>query len=157
MLRSRLRMSGANAMLPGGYLLAAYVTRSLYYFPDLATRPVADPVPIVADFIDYVMDVTEGPGGELYLATASFLGSVIQRLHVPPRGDCNGDGLTNTLDILALFEEIRDGGVHPMITAQDGEHAGSWGCDVNADSVINRADLDLLARMIGSRRRAVRR
>lgn len=152
-----VRMSGANAMLPRGYLMAAFVTRSLYYFPDLSARPIADPVAIVHDFTDYLIDVTEGPGGELYLATASFLGSSIQRLHVPPRGDCNGDGLTNSLDIFALFEEIADGDTHTMITAQDGHHAGSWGCDVNADSVINRADLDLLARMLASRRRAVRR
>ena len=151
------RMSGANAMVRRGYLLATFVTRSLYYFPDVSSRPINDPVAIVDDFIDYIIDVTESPSGNIYLATASFLGSEIQRLHVPPRGDCNGDELVNTQDILALIHEIDDGDVHPMITAQDGVYAGSWGCDVNADSVIDARDLDALLRLIPSRRRAVRR
>lgn len=151
------RMSGANAMVRRGYLLATFVTRSLYYFPDVGSRPINDPVAIVDDFVDYIIDVTEAPSGNIYLATASFLGSEIQRLHVPLRGDCNGDGLVNTLDILPLIHEIDDGDVHPMITAQDGVYAGSWGCDVNADSVIDARDLDALLRLIPSRRRAVRR
>ncbi|HEX6096627.1 MAG TPA: PQQ-dependent sugar dehydrogenase [Thermoanaerobaculia bacterium] len=151
------RMTGANPMIRRGYLMAAFVTRSLYYFPDVAARPIPDPVPVVDDFTDYLIDVTEAPGGEIYLATASFLGSAIQRLHVPPRGDCNGDGLTNSLDILPMFHEIGDGDGHPMITAQDGDYAGSWGCDANADSRIDAGDLDTLVGMISSRRRAVRR
>jgi glucose/arabinose dehydrogenase len=151
------RMSGANPMIRRGYLMAAFVTRSLYYFPDVTVKPMPDPVAVVEDFTDYVIDVTEAPGGQIYLATASFTGSAIQRLHVPPRGDCNGDGLTSSLDILPMFREIEDGPVHSMITAQDGNYAGSWGCDANADSVIDAADLDALVRMITSRRRAVRR
>jgi hypothetical protein len=150
-------MSGENAMVRRGYLLATFVTRSLFYFPDLASRPIDDPVAIVDDFIDYIIDVTEAPSGEIYLATASFLGSEILRLHVPLRGDCNGDGLVNAQDILPLIHEIDDGDIHLMITAQDGTHAGSWGCDVNADSVIDARDLDALLRLIPSRRRAVRR
>jgi glucose/arabinose dehydrogenase len=152
-----VRMTGANPMVRRGYLMAAFVTRALYYFPDVAARPIDDPVPVVEDFIDSIIDVTEAPGGEIYLATASFLGSAIQRLHVPPRGDCNGDGLVNSHDILPMFHEIEDGDVHPMITAQDGNYAGSWGCDANADGVIDERDLDALLRMIHSRRRAVRR
>ncbi len=151
------RMSGANPMIRRGYLMAAFVTRAVYYFPDLSMRPIDDPIPVVEDFIDYIIDVTEAPGGEIYLATASFLGSAIQRLHVPPRGDCNGDGLVNSLDILPMFHEIKDGDAHPMITAQDGSYAGSWGCDANADGVIDERDLDALLRMISGRRRAVRR
>lgn len=151
------RMTGANPMIRRGYLLAAFVTRSLYYFPDVAAHPIPDPVPVVADFTDYIIDVTEAPGGEIYLATASFPNSSIQRLHVPPRGDCNGDGLTNSLDILPMLHEIGDGDGHAMITAQDGNYAGSWGCDANADSLIDGEDLTALVQLIGSRRRAVRR
>ena len=151
------RMTGANPMLRRGYLLSAFVTRSLYYFPDVAMHPIPDPVPVVADFTDYIIDVTEAPDGTIYLATASFPNSAIQRLSVPPRGDCNGDGLTNSLDILPMLHEIGDGDTHPMITAQDGNYAGSWGCDANADSLIDRRDLDTLVQMITSRRRAVRR
>lgn len=152
-----VRMSGANAMVRRGYLLATFVARSLFYFPNVGSQPIDDPVAIVDDFTDYIIDVTESSSGTIYLATASFLGSEIQRLHVPPRGDCNGDGLVNTQDILPLVHEIDDGDVHPMITAQDGVYAGSWGCDVNADSVIDARDLDALLRLIPSRRRAIRR
>jgi glucose/arabinose dehydrogenase len=151
------RMTGANPMIRRGYLMAAFVTRSLYYFPDVVTHPIPDPVPVIDDFTDYIIDVTEAPGGEIYLATASFLGSSIQRLQVPPRGDCNGDGLTNSLDILPMFHEIGDGDAHAMITAQDGNYAGSWGCDANADSLIDGKDLSALVQLISSRRRAVRR
>ena len=152
-----VRMTGANPMIRRGYLMAAFVTRAVYYFPDVATRPIADPIPVVEDFTDFVIDVSEAPGGEIYLATASFLGSAIQRLRVPPRGDCNGDGLVSSHDILPMFREIGDGDVHSMITAQDGSYAGSWGCDANADSVIDEKDLDALLRMLSGRRRAVRR
>ncbi len=151
------RMTGANPMIRRGYLLSAYVTRSLYYFPDLASHPVHAPIPVIEDFGDAIIDVTEGPGGKLYLATASFTGSAIQRLQVPPRGDCNGDGLTDSHDLLPMLHEIDDGDVHAMITAQDGSYAGSWGCDANADGVIDAKDLDALVHLISSRRRAVRR
>ena len=151
------RMSGTNPMIRRGYLMAAFVTRALYYFPDLAAQPIDHPIAVIDDRVDYIIDVTEAPGGEIYLATASFLGSEIQRLHVPPRGDCNGDGLTNANDILPMFYEIGDGDAHPMITAQDGDYAGSWGCDANADSLIDDEDLHALVRLIHSRRRAVRR
>lgn len=151
------RMTGANPMVRRGYLLAAFVTSALYYFPDVAVHPILDPVPIVEGFPEFIIDVTEAPDGEIYLATASGAGSAIQRLHVPPRGDCNGDGLTNWLDILPMAHEIGDGDAHPMITAQDGSYAGSWGCDANADGLIDREDLDALARLISSRRRVVRR
>ncbi len=151
------RMTGANPMIRRGYLLASFVTSSLYYFPDVATHPIHDPVPVVEGFGESIIDVAEAPGGEIYLATASGAGSAIQRLHVPPRGDCNGDGLTNSLDIVPLAHEIDDGDAHAMITAQDGSYAGSWGCDANADGLIDGKDLDALVRLISSRRRAVRR
>jgi aldose sugar dehydrogenase len=150
------RVSGKNAVVRRGYLMGAFVTRALYYFPDLVTRPIPDPVAVVSGFSDFIIDVAEGPDGEIYLATAAFNGSAIQRLHVPPRGDCNGDGLTNSQDILPTIHEIEDGDAHPMVTAQDGDYAGSWGCDANADNLIDDADLGALVRMIGSRRRAVR-
>ncbi len=151
------RMSGANSTLRRGYLMAAFVTRAVYYFPDLATHPIASPVAIVSNLDDFIIDVTQGPRGEIYLATAGMNGSAIQRLQVPARGDCNGDGLTNSQDILPTIYEIDDGDAHPAITAQDGNYAGSWGCDANADSLIDGSDLDALVRMISSRRRAVRR
>ena len=70
---------------------------------------------------------------------------------------CFPVGLTDYRDILPMVREIADGDVHPMITAQDGEHSGAWGCDANADSVIDAKDLDALVKMLRSRRRLVRR
>jgi hypothetical protein len=43
-----------------------------------------------------------------------------------------------------------------MIDAQSGDHAGSWGCDANADGLITGADLEAVARLLAGRRRAVR-
>ena len=152
-----LRLSGANPLLRRGFVTAAFVTEALYYFPDLAAQPVPAPVPIVQDFGAYVMDVAEGPAGEIYVATAFNGASEIHRLHVPPRGDCNGDGLTDVRDIVPLIHELHDGESHPMTTAQDGEYRGSWGCDANADGLIDSRDLDVLAQMVSSRRRVVRK
>ena len=44
-----------------------------------------------------------------------------------------------------------------MIQAQEGDHAGSWGCDVNADGTIDQADLDALLGLIRWKVRGGRR
>lgn len=154
-----VRLDGANSMLRRGYLSGAFVTSALYYFPSLATRPVPAPIAIAHDLPEYVIDVTQAPKGEIYVASAGWTGSVIQRLHVPPRGDCNGDGAADWRDVYPMMLEIGDSVTpsHPMITAQAGEHAGSWGCDANADGLINATDLDALRAIIGGKSRAVRR
>lgn len=151
-----VRLGGANPILPHGTITAAFVTRALYHFPDLATRPVVEPVAIVKGFSDFIIDVTESATGEIYFAAASFAGSTIHRLHTPPRGDCNGDGLTDARDIIPTRREIDDGDGHSTYSAQDGAYPGSWGCDANADGLIDRTDLDALVGMIGSRRRSAR-
>ena len=146
----------ANPLLRRGYLVGAFVTRSLYYFPSLAVHPIAAPLAIVDHFDETIIDVTQAPNGDVYLATARFPpASRIQRLVVPARGDCNGDGFTDARDVSALMREIDDGGSHSMISAQDGLYPGSWGCDANSDGLINAADLDALGKQL-SRRRAVR-
>ena len=145
-----------NAMLPRGYLSAAFVTRALYYFPDLVS-PVPDPVAVLEGFDEFVIDVTQAPSGAIYFATASMKGTTgIHRLDVPPRGDCNGDGLADMRDIVPVMNEISDGGPHARITAQDGAHAGSWGCDANADGTIDEADYAATLRLVFTRRRASR-
>ncbi|HEX8171018.1 MAG TPA: PQQ-dependent sugar dehydrogenase [Thermoanaerobaculia bacterium] len=147
------RLAGANALLRRGYLLGAFVTDALYYFEDVE-HP--EPVAIFDKLDEAVIDVTEMAGGEIVLATASFFGtSSIQRLHVPPRGDCNGDGLVNSSDLSALYLELRDGDPQPMTQAQGGTYVGSWGCDANGDGAISSADVLVLARSTG-KRRAVR-
>jgi glucose/arabinose dehydrogenase len=150
------RLTGANPLLARGYLLGAFVTRALYYFDDLAKTPVAAPVAIVSNFSEFVLDVTEGPKGEIYLATAMGSNSTIQRLHVPPRGDCNGDGFTDSRDILPTMREIDDGDGILRIDAQNGDYRGSWGCDANQDNLIDSADVTALVKMVSSRRRSSR-
>ncbi len=151
------RMSGAGSLVQHGYLLATFVAKSLFYFPDLDTRPVADPIAIVSDFDDFIIDVTEAPDGEIYFATASFPAtSTIHRLVVPQRGDCNGDGFADGRDVLPLMRELAEAPSQPMIRAQDGAHAGSWGCDVTADGLIDSLDLQRLTAMF-MKKRAVRR
>jgi len=150
-----LRLDGKSDMLRRGYLLGAFVTSSLYYFASIQA-PVADPLAILDAFDEAIIDVTQSRNGDIYFATASFPSSTtIWRLVIPKRGDCNGDGSTNSLDFFSTMQEIDDGGPHRMIDAQDGDYRGSWGCDANADGLIDAKDLDALRRLLGGRRRAV--
>ncbi len=150
------RLSGANPLLSTGYLLGAFVTRSVYYFPSLAVQEIPEPLALVDSFPEFVIDVTEAKDGSIYFATAGSSSSSVYKLIPPARGDCNGDGLTDWRDIDSLEQEIDDGGSHATIDAQNGSFAGSWGCDANGDGLINGADEDALLRLITFRRRAVR-
>jgi glucose/arabinose dehydrogenase len=146
----------ASSYFPRGYLVTAFVTAALYYFPDVAAGPIGDPLPVVDDFGRVLIDVAQARDGTIYFASATFPPmSRIHRLAVPTRGDCNGDGLRNSNDVLALMRELGDGESQPVFGAQNGAHAGSWGCDTNADGIIDAKDLGALSRLIG-RRRAVR-
>ena len=146
------RLRGANPMLLRGFLSAAFVTRGLYYF----TPELSEAFPVIEGFDEFVLDVTEAPNGDIYLATAGGPTSSIQKLHVPRRGDCNGDGVADTSDFASLNDEIEDLGSHAVIRAQEGAHVGSWGCDANADGFIDNADLSALRRIVMPRRRSVR-
>jgi glucose/arabinose dehydrogenase len=150
------RLDGANALLRSGYLLGAFATKAIYYFPSLAV-PVAAPIPLIDDYDEFVIDVTQAPNGDVLFATASFSGSSIHRLQIPLRGDCNGDGLADYRDVYPLLLELQDGAAHATIYAQDGAYAGSWGCDANADGVIEPKDMSALASLLSPRRRAVGR
>ncbi len=153
-----VRLDGANDMLRRGFLSGAFVTSSLYFFPSLTANPVADPIAIVDGFSEAVIDVTQAQNGEIYFAGASFVPTTgVYRLHVPARGDCNGDGSLNALDMLALLRELDDGVPHRMIEAQDGAYAGSWGCDANADGLISPPDREALRKLLGGKQRAVGR
>jgi aldose sugar dehydrogenase len=147
------RLSEGNPMLRDGYLVGAFVTRALYFFPS----DFAEAIPIVEGFDEYVIDVTEGANGEIIFATATFGMSSIHRLQVPSGGDCNGDGFTDSRDVLPLTHELEDGDPHERVRAQEGEYLGSWGCDANVDGLIDGRDVEALRRIIGSgRRRSVR-
>ena len=150
------RLRGESDMLRRGYIAAAFVTNALYYFPTVSGA-VADPLPLLESFDEYVIDVTEGPDGEIVFATTNFAGTTsVHRLHVPKRGDCNGDLRVDRTDVDALLEELGDGDATPMIAAQSGDFAGSWGCDANADGLISEADIAALQRLAAPHRRTVR-
>jgi len=152
-----VRLTGANDLLRRGYLLAAFVTKSIYYFPNLSDHPVADPVAVISGYDDFIIDVTQAADGTIYFATAAFPGSSrIHRLVVPQRGDCNGDGFTDSRDVFAMMSELGDGGIQRMQNVQNGAHSGSWGCDVTADGLVDSRDLERLAAQV-MRKRAVRR
>jgi len=145
-----LRLSGANPLLHHGYLLGAFVTKAIYYFPDFSGRPI----PLFEQFAGgVIIDVAESRDGTIYFAT----GNGIWRLHLPPRGDCNGDGEIDSRDLAALSLELADGSSpKPAVDAPAGAYAGSWGCDVNADDIVDGADYVALAKIVGGRPRAVR-
>lgn len=142
----------ANDMLRRGYLAGAFVTRAIYYFPNWAS-----PIPLLDNFDEYVIDVTQAPNGDILFASAGWTGSAIHRLTVPLRGDCNGDGFADARDLLSMTAELADGAPHPMVTAQDGDYRGSWGCDANADGEIDGSDFEKLRAMLTPKHRAVRK
>jgi glucose/arabinose dehydrogenase len=150
------RLSGANALLGHGYFSGGFVTRTLYFFDDLAAKPVPPPVAVVSEFPQFILDVTEGPRGEIFFASAMGSNSAIHRLHVPPRGDCNGDGLTDARDILPTIREVDDSNGGARVDAQKGDYRGSWGCDANLDNVIDSADVAAVVKLVSSRRRTSR-
>jgi len=143
-------LSGRNPILHRGYLLASFVSKALYYVPDVFAQPVPDPVAVIQGETDPIIDVVEAPNGDIYFAT----GFAIYKLIVPARGDCNGDGTVNSADLGALGKVLADG-PRPMTTAQNSSVRASWGCDANGDGMIDGRDLSLLATLV--RGRAVRR
>jgi hypothetical protein len=145
-----LRLAGSNSLLRRGYLVGAFVTKAIYFFPDL-TR---DPVALFENFDGgAVIDVAQSRDGTIFFAT----GTGIYRLRLPPRGDCNGDDELDSRDLTALTHELADGSPESVLSAPNGAFAGSWGCDVNADNLVDAADYSALARLVGGRPRAVRR
>lgn len=149
-----LLLNGANPLLRRGYLMGAFSTRAIYYLPDITQRPIPDPVALFDEFSGGpIIDVAQNDDGTIYFAT----GNGIYRLHVPSRGDCNGDDELDSRDLGALALELADGSSQSMVDAPGGSYAGSWACDTNADSLIDAADYTALSRLVGGRSRAVRR
>ncbi|HEY0139912.1 MAG TPA: PQQ-dependent sugar dehydrogenase [Thermoanaerobaculia bacterium] len=145
-------LTGANSYLRrGGFLVGGFVSGALYLFPSLQ-KPIAEPLRLVDRGFGNILDVVESVDGTIFFTN----GVAIHRLDFPKRGDCNGDGVVNVQDILALNRELADGDPHRAHEAQSGLNAGSWGCDADADGLIGSADLEALSRKVG-RHRAVRR
>ncbi|MEO8036784.1 MAG: dockerin type I domain-containing protein, partial [Acidobacteriota bacterium] len=145
-------LNGKNSMLRRGYLIGSFVTRAIYYVPDIDANPMPDPIALIQSETSFVIDVAQSASGEIDFVT----GSALYRLVTPARGDCNGDGKVDVADLSALALELGDGSSQLMTDAQKGSHRSSWGCDANADGLINAADIGALSRLLGVRGRVVR-
>jgi len=144
-------LSGRNPILRRGYLLGAFVTSAIYFIPDIDARPLPPPIALIEDETKFVIDVAEGPGGEVYFVAANG----IYRLTVPMRGDCNGDLSVNVADF-ELLRAMVAGGPRPVTAASTEGIHGTWGCDVNGDGLIDIADVAQLLARLHLRVRAVR-
>jgi glucose/arabinose dehydrogenase len=140
-----IALNGANPQLRSGILLCAYVTKAIYYIPDIDARPLPDPIALIDHETGPVIDVAQSADGQIYFVT----GGAIYRLIVPERGDCNGDGHLNSADLDAFERELAHA---PEATFAS--HA-SWGCDANGDGTIDANDRADLVRLTAPRRRAV--
>ena len=72
-------LSGRNPILRRGYLLGSYVAQALFYVPDVYATPIPDPIALIQNESDPIIDVAEGPDGSVYFAS----GFVIYKLIVP--------------------------------------------------------------------------
>lgn len=132
-----------------GLLVGAYVTRALYYFPDIDARPLPDPLVIVSEETEPIIDVVQDSRGEIFFAS----GEAIYQLRTPRPGDANGDGRIESNDLEAIAREIHDGDGNRTVRASGGSFAGSWGADVNVDGTIDSRDLVALVRILNKRTR----
>lgn len=146
------KLDQRNAYLRG-YLMGGFVTSAIYWIPDIDVFPLPDPVALIEQEVDLVIDVTQAPNGDIIFSTFDS----IHKLVMPAAGDCNGDGLRDARDAAAINDELKDGQTQSLQTLHLGEHRGSFGCDANGDQLVDRDDLDLIAQFAISRKRAVRR
>jgi glucose/arabinose dehydrogenase len=133
-----------RGLLPGGgtgYLVASFVTRAIYFFPDVSASTQA-PITIFEDLpqlggFNSILDVAQAPGGDLLFATAG----AIWRLVPPERGDVDGDGALTGRDLEGLAHELVDGDSDAVLEIHGGSFAASWGADVNEDGKVDSSDL----------------
>jgi glucose/arabinose dehydrogenase len=144
-------VNGRNPFFRSGYLLGGFVSKALYYIPDIDATPFPDPIAIFSGDGGMVIDVAQGPSGDVFFITSN----TIKRLITPQPGDCNGDGIVDGADVAALTQELADGNSHPAFTAQDGAFRGSWGCDVDQNGLIDSRDMSALLARLAGRSRAV--
>jgi aldose sugar dehydrogenase len=137
-------VSLVRGLLPGGktgYLVGGFVSRALYFFPDVSA-PVQTPITIFEDLpqlggFNSILDVAQAPDGEILFATAG----AIWRLLPPARGDVDGDGMLTGRDLEGLARELVDGDRDSVLEIHGGSFAASWGADVNGDGVVDSTDL----------------
>lgn len=81
-----VQLSGRNALLHGGYLLSSYVTKAIYYIPDIRKRPLPAPIPLVQGDTLPIIDVTEGPDGRIWFATFNTIYELVAPVRVHAAG-----------------------------------------------------------------------
>ncbi|MGH9456570.1 MAG: PQQ-dependent sugar dehydrogenase, partial [Thermoanaerobaculia bacterium] len=150
-------MTLARDLVPNrtALLVGSYVPNTLFLFPDVDAA-VLEPIPILADLPQLgtfrsILDVVQAPTGEILFATPL----AIWRLHLPLRGDVNGDGTVAGDDLEALAHELVDGDGPAITDIHLGEFAATWGADVNEDAVVDSRDLVAWVLMQESRHRPV--
>jgi glucose/arabinose dehydrogenase len=74
-----VQLSGRNRMFPTGYLIGAFVSKAIYWIPNIDVRPLPDPISVIQGETSFVIDVTEGSDGEIYFTT----GNAIYHLATP--------------------------------------------------------------------------
>jgi len=67
------QLSGRNRMFRTGYLIGAFVSKAIYWIPDVDVRPLPDPIPLIQGETSFVIDVTEGMDGEIYFTTGNAI------------------------------------------------------------------------------------
>lgn len=149
-----------RGLLPGdatGLLVGGFVTKSLYFFPDIEA-PAWSPILILSNApqlggFNPVLDVAQNAAGEIVIASAAG----IWRLVSPLTGDVNGDGVLSSEDLEALAHELVDGDGDSILEIQGGSFPGSWAADVNRDGVVDTRDLVAWVLMGKGRERVVGR
>ena len=152
-----LLLNDGVPLMSRGFLVGAFVTRSIYYFHDASARPLAEPLVLVERETPPIIDLAQAPDGTILFVAGGFSpgASGIYRLVPPRRGDCNGDGRLSSADRSALEAELREGTLQRTVDVHNGTHAGSWGCDADADGFVTAADAVALDRLVIGRRRGV--
>jgi glucose/arabinose dehydrogenase len=140
-----IALNGHEPLLDHGYLLGAFVSKSIYYIPDIDARPLA-PITLMTDDKNMIIDIAEAATGEIYFAS----GFAIYRLFAPMRGDCNGDGIVDANDLTALTSMLTKSGALTRFSAP------AFGCDANADGLVDERDVAALASLVYGRVRAAR-
>jgi len=58
-------------MFRTGYLVGAFVSKAIYWIPDIDMRPLPDPIPLIQGETSFVIDIAEGADGEIYFTTGN--------------------------------------------------------------------------------------
>lgn len=66
-----IQLGGRNRMFRTGYLIGAFVSKAIYWIPDIDMRPLPDPIPLIQGETSFVIDIAEGADGEIYFTTGN--------------------------------------------------------------------------------------